>query len=135
VADTQAMNPAEPNHSVRRIVLPSGRAIEVVRFDETGLEVRQLHICPACESDLVQPHDWHPVSQERWGMTLECPNCGWSESGTYSAAEVELFEEQIDHGVSQLIADLRRVTQTNMAAEIENFVAALRQDLILPEDF
>ena len=34
-----------------------------------------------------------------------------------------------------MLADLQRLTQANMAEEIERFVAALDADLILPEDF
>jgi hypothetical protein len=34
-----------------------------------------------------------------------------------------------------MLADLRRLTQANMAEEIERFTSALQSDLILPEDF
>ena len=34
-----------------------------------------------------------------------------------------------------MIADLHRLTQANMADDIEWFVSALQADLILPEDF
>ena len=34
-----------------------------------------------------------------------------------------------------MLSDLRRLTQANMAEEIERFAAALDADLILPEDF
>ena len=54
--------------AVRRIVLPSGRAIEVVRFCETHKQVRQLHICPLCESDLVQPVAWSAQPEARWHL-------------------------------------------------------------------
>ncbi len=53
------MNPNQDQHSVRRIVLPSGRSIEVVRFHETEPPAREgLHVCPTCGSDLVQPLAW-----------------------------------------------------------------------------
>jgi hypothetical protein len=124
------------NHAVRKIVLPSGRSIEVIRFDETtDRDVRQLHVCPDCECELVQPHDWSEGPDASWRMTLECPNCGWLETGNYKSAEVELLEDHLDAGVGEMIDDLRRLTHANMAVEVDRFVAALQHDLILPEDF
>ena len=69
------MNENENRHSVRRIVLPSGRSIDVVRFEPEKAE-RGLHMCPDCCSDLVQPICWNEASEQRWELTLECPNCG-----------------------------------------------------------
>ena len=124
------------NPAVRKIVLPSGRSIEVVRFDEvTTPAVRELHICPTCACDLVQPRDWAETPDAHWQMTLECPNCGWLESGVYNQLEVELLEERLDVGVDEMIVDLRRLTRANMVSEVDRFVAALEHDLILPEDF
>jgi hypothetical protein len=123
-------------HAVRKIVLPSGRSIEVVRFDETtDTSVRQLHICPECACELVQPYDWAEAPDSSWRMTLECPNCGWFETGTYNQDEVEQLEEHLDSGVQEMIDDLRRLTHANMVAEVDRFAAALANDLILPEDF
>ncbi len=34
-----------------------------------------------------------------------------------------------------MLEDLRRLTHVNMNEEINRFIAALRADLILPEDF
>ena len=124
------------NPAVRKIILPSGRSIEVVRFDDLAEPtVRQLHICPACASDLVQPQDWAEMPDARWQMTLQCPNCAWLEAGVYDQLEVELLEERLDAGVEEMITDLRRLTRANMVAEVDLFVAALAHDLILPEDF
>ncbi len=124
------------HHAVRKIVLPSGRSIEVVRFDETTpTETRQLHVCPACSSEMVQPHDWTETADGSWQMTLECPNCGWLESGTYANADVELLEEHLDSGVEEMIDDLRRLSHANMLVDVDRFVAALQHDCILPEDF
>jgi hypothetical protein len=123
-------------HSVRRIVLPSGRAIEVVRFHDVEEQTtRGLHICRNCGCDLVQPTNWSETSDERWELTLECPNC-WAEvQGIYSRDEVDSLEEKLDDGLVQMLNDLQRLTQANMADEVDRFVGALNADLILPEDF
>jgi len=129
------MSQSHDNHAVRRIVLPSGRSIEVIRFDESEQRVRELHACPTCESDLVQPLSWSESTDGRWQLTLECPNCGWMESGTYDRTQVERLEDRLDEGLTDMIADLQRLTQANMAADVDRFIAALTVDLILPEDF
>jgi hypothetical protein len=123
------------HQAVRRIVLPSGRSIEVVRFSEPAKEERQLHICPACESELVQPVAWSAQPEARWELTLACPNCGWSEVGVFKRAQVEKLEDRLDDGLCRMIGDLHRLVQANMSEDVERFVAALDADHILPEDF
>jgi predicted RNA-binding Zn-ribbon protein involved in translation (DUF1610 family) len=123
------------DHAVQKIVLPSGRTIEVVRFSQPCREVRQLHICPLCNSDLVQPVAWSEQPQARWSLTLQCPNCGGVEEGLFDRAQVERLEDRLDEGLCKMIADLQRLVQANMAEDVERFVAALRADCILPEDF
>jgi hypothetical protein len=123
-------------HSVRRITLPSGRSIEVVRFSEVeGPQPRPLHLCPACDSNLVQPVAWSEAGGGAWDLALECPNCGHLESGTFDRHQVETLEEQLDEGLAEMLDDLRRLTQVNMHEDIERFIAALEADVILPEDF
>ena len=130
------MNQNHPHHSVRRIVLPSGRSIEVVRFHEAEENTtRGLHVCPTCESELVQPTDWTEGSDDRWELSLECPNCWWHGEGTFDRDAVAELEDQLDNGLTSMLDDLRRLTQANMADQIDRFAAALQSDLILPEDF
>jgi hypothetical protein len=124
------------SHSVRRIVLPSGRSIEVVRFREPEEPARHgLHVCPLCSSQLVQPVGWSEAAPDRWELKLKCPNCWWSGDGLFSRGEVDRFEECLDDGMSAVLADLKRLSHANMAQDIERFVAALHAGHILPEDF
>ncbi len=127
----------EHQHSIRRIELPSGRSIEVIRFDER-IELPTtpgLHLCPACDSELVQPVEWGAIAEELWELTLHCPNCDWRDHGTYHHEQVMELEERLDDGVAAILRDLKRLTDANMAAEVERFAAALEADVILPEDF
>jgi len=101
----------------------------------TAEGVRQLHLCPSCGSDLVQPSEWEPVDGQRWRLTLLCPNCGRLERDVFGAAEVAMFEEKVDSGVTALIDDLRVLAASNRAYEVERFGKALSHDLLLPEDF
>jgi hypothetical protein len=130
------MNPDHDSHTVRRIVLPSGRAIEVVRFGELDEQpVRELHRCPMCDSLLVQPLSWVDAGEERWELELECPNCWWNETGTYEREEIEALEDRLDSGLAEMLGDLQRLTEANMIEELDRFARALACDAILPEDF
>jgi hypothetical protein len=128
---------------VRHVTLPSGREIEVVYFqplrDEAAPTAGQpdveLNICPECERDLVYPIDWEEASGTHWEVELRCPNCEWSEVGTFDQATVDRFDEQLDNGTEALVKDLRRLVQANMEAEADRFAAALNANAILPEDF
>ena len=107
-----------------------------MRFEEAAQDAPSgLHNCAACESDLVQPVAWSEASDGRWDLLLECPNCRWSTEGVYGEAEVHALEEHLDQGLADMIRDLQRLTQANMADHVERFSAALASDLILPEDF
>ncbi len=127
-------NPNE-NQAVRRIVLPSGRTIEVIRYRDADAQDRELHVCPGCNSELVQPLAWGETVDAHWDLLLDCPNCGWTESGTFTRLQVEQLEDRLDEGLAEMIADLQRLTQANMTADVERFVSALDTGLILPEDF
>jgi hypothetical protein len=133
-----------PNHNgqyVRRVVLPSGRAIEVVYYETTALPspalppLDDLHVCPECDRELVYPVEWEEASATHWEVMLRCPNCEWAEVGTFDQATVDRFDEQLDNGTEALIRDLKRLTRANMEEEIDRFTAALTSDDILPEDF
>jgi len=142
------MSPQPDNrHYVRRVVLPSGKTIEVVYFDDQQLvdteprpeavneTVQDLHVCATCDSDLVYPTEWDEAGTMHWEVALRCPNCEWNGSGIFQQELVERFDEQLDHGTEALVRDLKRLMHANMEEEIDRFVQALDHDLILPEDF
>lgn len=132
------------NHSIKRIQLASGKTIEVVFFEaaprtpdpEKPVEApRQLHVCPACEGDLVYPVEWDEAGRESWSVTLRCPSCEHSEIGVFAQSVVDSFDEQLDKGTEALIDDLEQLTRANMAEEIDRFCAALDAGAIEPMDF
>ena len=140
--------PADNSHYVRRVVLPSGRAIEVVYFDTSvtppqsptpapapAEEVLDLHLCPECHKDLVYPVEWEEASATHWEVSLRCPNCEWTVVGVYDQDTVDRFDEELDRGTEALVRDLKRLTRANMEDEVERFAKALAADAILPEDF
>ncbi len=145
-------NRPEHSHYVRRVVLPSGKTIEVVYFDDsTGAQsqgvqpaapapARQpertdLHICGSCGSDLVYPVEWDEAGATHWEVSLRCPNCEWSGTGIFEQDVVDRFDEELDRGTESLVRDLRRLIHANMEEDIERFVEALHEGHIVPEDF
>jgi hypothetical protein len=133
-------------HHVKRIVLPSGKSVEVVYFEDQfagdphglGFEATPaegLHVCNQCDSSLVYPLEWEEASATEWEVTLRCPNCEWQQTGVYEQAVVECFDVTLDRATQALTDDLKRLTLANMEDEIDRFAAALNADQILPEDF
>jgi hypothetical protein len=143
----------EQTHYVKRVVLPSGKTIEVVYFreDETDEpfpaelhEIQEhppaephqdLHMCVGCTSQLVYPVQWEESGSDNWSVLLHCPNCDVYREGVFTQETVELFDEELDRGADALARDYKRLMRANMADEIDTFVGALNSGAILPEDF
>lgn len=135
------------NHYVRRIVLPSGKTIEVVYFEDdvpvaappqgcTEQDAQSdLHICRNCGSDLVYPVEWDEATGTSWEVSLRCPNCEWTGAGIFEQDVTDRFDEELNRGTASLVRDLRRLIHKNMEEDIERFVAALHDGHIVPEDF
>jgi hypothetical protein len=139
---------SQPDHTnyVRRVVLPSGRAIEVVYFENQPAHATQpaaavarerieLHVCPECDKKLVYPVEWEEASPTHWEVQLRCPNCEWQTIGLYDQETVDRFDEHLDRGTEALVRDLKRLTRANMEDEMERFSSALASDAIWPMDF
>ncbi|QEC46771.1 hypothetical protein FSW04_03665 [Baekduia soli] len=146
------MTPHDPRHYVRRVVLPSGKTIEVVYFEDQQAtappaaaagpgaapadeSVSELHVCGSCASTLVYPTEWEEAGMTHWEVTLRCPNCEWSGTGIFEQELVERFDEELDRGTEALVRDLKRLAHANMEDEIERFCTALADGHIVPEDF
>jgi hypothetical protein len=138
----------DQSHFVKRVMLPSGKTIEVVYFSEAEAAAaaaqprqpevepdQELHTCLDCHSGLVYPVEWEEAGHNAWAVLLHCPNCGVHRDGVFSQDTVECFDEHLDRGADALARDYRRLMRANMAEEVELFVGALQADAILPEDF
>ncbi|MBA3264661.1 MAG: hypothetical protein H0T69_19775 [Thermoleophilaceae bacterium] len=147
----------EQTHYVKRVLLPSGKTIEVVYFRENGpieqapegppadppritedppAEPHQdLHVCMECSTELVYPVQWEESGTENWSVLLHCPNCDVYREGIFTQDTVELFDEELDRGADALARDYKRLMRANMAEEIERFAGALSTGAIVPEDF
>lgn len=94
-----------------------------------------LHVCPRCRSELVQPVEWAALDMRRWRVDLSCPECRWCGGGVYPQAVLDRFDEVLDDGVAMLAEDLERLERANMEEDVNRFLDALSADRVLPEDF
>jgi hypothetical protein len=103
---------------------------------QTKPQKAQLHVCPDCSSELVQPVAWEQVQASNdWRLWRRCPECEWRGEDVHRETAVDEYDEQLDFGTRELAEELRALQQSNMEESVDRFVAALRADLILPEDF
>ena len=143
------------DNQLKRIVLPSGKTIEVVYFDhpvglppveagapvpapapvEPGTDERNLHVCLNCQSTLVYPVQWEEADEAHWHITLRCPNCEYTEDGVFGQAQCDDFDDELERGTDALTRDYKRLMTANLAEEIDRFAKALEVDGILPSDF
>ena len=141
---------------IKKIILPSGKAVEIVYFDAEGqrdeivdrtvrdgfaapggtrLPVHDLCTCPQCTGRLVYPIDWREAPGDGWELELRCPDCEWRTRAPFDQDVVERFDEALNGATDDLIETLERVSRENMSEEIDRFVQALASDAILPFDF
>ena len=141
------------DHQLKRIVLPSGKTIEVVYFDNASFEDaqapagaahpteapadagRELHFCIKCSSSLVYPMQWEEAGPKSWHVTLRCPECEWTEADVFTQDQCDRFDDELEAGTDALTRDYKRMVTANMSEEIDRFAAALNADAILPVDF
>jgi hypothetical protein len=146
---------SEPRQYVRRVILPSGRSIEIVWFDgdpepyepppvtpagmlnpirkRSPLNIGDLHICGTCGSSLVYPTKWEEAGQTHWEVTLRCPGCEWTGTGIFEQELVERFDEELDRGTEALVRDLERLVDASLN-EIYALVSDMEGDHTPPED-
>jgi hypothetical protein len=144
-----------PDHQLKRIVLPSGKTIEVVYFEHPAAappveaatpapapesapsetRERDLHICLDCESSLVYPVQWEEADETHWHITLRCPNCERTEDGVFGQEQCDGFDDELERGTDALTRDYKRLMTANLSEEIDRFAKALEVDGILPADF
>jgi hypothetical protein len=140
------------DHQLKRIVLPSGKTIEVVYFESLAAEAetapveappaqpqpgveQDLHVCPECNSELVYPVAWEEADESHWSISLRCPNCEWAEDDVFAQDDCDRFDDELERGTDALTRDYKRLMTANLADEIERFAQALEVDAILPMDF
>lgn len=97
---------------------------------------RTLHICPQCESKLVQPVSWQQEGDRyQWRVWRRCPECEWACEAVHGVEAIDAYDEQLDLGSQELADELRALEHSNMSEMAESFIQAMAGDLITADDF
>jgi hypothetical protein len=103
---------------------------------QTSTATAGLHVCPRCESPLVQPTCWEQAEDRgHWRLWRRCPECEWHSNEVHGEAAIDAFDEELDHGTQALVEVLREIERENMQYVAETLGAALEADLITADDF
>jgi hypothetical protein len=95
-----------------------------------------LHECPQCCRPFVVPTNvLKVVTRTSYRVELSCANCGWSEVATHDEDALEALDRTLDRQTAEMEAALEIWKLTREIEQIDAFAKALRDDLILPEDF
>lgn len=96
----------------------------------------ELHICPSCGSHLVQPQRWERTTKPgSWRLWRRCPECEWTGNRIHHEAEIDAYDEELDHG-SYVLDDALTEMQLDALTEIAGpFGQALEEGLITADDF
>jgi hypothetical protein len=125
------MGQPDQAHHLKRVLLPNGWSIEVIRFPEE----QDLHVCLNCGSQLVYPLSWEESGPENWNVMLRCPECEVCRGGVFSQTNVDAFDQHLDIATGSLLRSYKRLMRENMVDEVDRFAAALQADAVVPEDF
>ena len=95
-----------------------------------------LHVCADCHRPFVVPLSVVDlVDRDRAVVELHCTNCGRTVLGVHDDAALEALDRELDESVDQIQQALEVLTVADELERIDGFTVALRDDLILPEDF
>lgn len=106
------------------------------RTAETKSATGGLHVCPECDSKLVQPTRWEQTAKRgHWRLWRRCPECEWRCDGIHGESEIDAFDEALDDGAEALAAKLQELERESMREIAKAFSTALAADLITADDF
>lgn len=101
-------------------------------------ETVQPHECPLCDCDLVEPTYWRQVSGDAWRLDLRCPECDGERTVILDGDTLHAYNVRLYEGTELLARRAEHLARERTATDTASrdaFVAALRDDRILPMDF
>ena len=139
-------------HYTKKIVLPSGRTMEVVYFDTTKEEQdmgrlapkdNAVSYCPNCNSQaanlpgdefgLVDPED---PNNDLWWANIMCGECSTWRYVEAPEVEFQAWEAYVlDPGTNEIAEAWLDADREQFKAWAATFVVALKHDLLGPDDF
>ena len=114
--------------------MPPGRAA-AAREAALAEAAHDLTQCGACGCGLVQPLDWEDAGRHHWRLLLRCPNCEACGTVVVEDELVDFYDVELERGAAAVARALSDMVHERIGREVTMFSDALRDDLILPEDF
>jgi hypothetical protein len=96
---------------------------------------QHLETCAMCTADYVNPVDWEPVGDTHWWMLLRCGACDTWREATVTNEIAARFDLELDRRLNMVARALERLDRSQMAAEVETMILALRHGLVDAADF
>ncbi len=95
-----------------------------------------LHVCSDCRRPFVVPISVVDlVDRDRAVVELHCTNCGRTALGVHDDAALEELDRELDETQAAMRDALAVLSLVDEHERVDRFATALRDDLILPEDF
>jgi hypothetical protein len=95
-----------------------------------------LHVCPTCSRPFVAPRAILMLAdREHFVVELACENCEWWAVRILDEEQIEALDRALDEATTQIAEAVSDLHAAEELERIDAFVGALREDLILPEDF
>lgn len=92
--------------------------------------------CPCCRRAFLVADEVVDVTDDgRWHLAMRCANCRWIGVLEYGDADVDALDLQVQRDRELMEAAAGELTIAAAETEVAVFALALRDDLILPEDF
>jgi len=88
-----------------------------------------------CRGDTVVPVESEQLDLCRRAMRLRCGECETYRDVVISEDVAKRYDLDLDRGMAEIAAALRREDRDRMTAEARAFIAALEHDLIDAADF
>jgi len=96
----------------------------------------QLHVCDDCHRPFVVPISVVDlIDGDRCVVELHCTNCGLTSLGVHDDASLELLDRELDETTAAMRESVQLLAFVDELERIDQFADALRDELILPEDF
>lgn len=107
-----------------------------MRTDRTPPVPAALHVCDGCRRPFVVPISVLAVLADgRCVVELSCANCGRVSIGSHGDDALEALDRELDEATAALHDAAAVLGLVEDLERVDRFAAALRDDLILPEDF
>jgi hypothetical protein len=94
-----------------------------------------LHACPRCASQLVEPVAVRRFGERWWHVERRCPECEWTGADLVEEEAVARLGDELDAGRAAMTALLEQIQRSDMERDVERFSRSLARGHVLPEDF